>query len=508
MNLHFIANFRTILPRRYYFLMLSYMGILLNRLRRRYYPLMLSYIDILFTVLRRRYYPLVLSCAGLLLIPTLGSFFLHEPRDVEQRYEDVFLMLPATTQAKLPDIDNSLSSTKKSNMLLSREGGNQSPSTAKGTNLNTEKSKNWRTVTVQQGDSLALIFSRLGLSSKDLYNLISSSAKGEALAAVRPGEVFKIRTDAEDNLLELFHETEEFVITRFSRVGDTFQTNEFNQAVENRSAFKSGTITHSLYKSALQAGMSEPLILAFAEIFRWDVDFALDIQPQDSFTVLYEERFLDGEKVGDGDILAAEFVNHGKMYRAVRYIDSEGNNQYFTPEGRSMRQTFLRSPVDFRRISSRFRPERWHPILGVKRPHRGVDYAAATGTPIWAAGDGKIAFIGTKGGYGKTIILQHGSRYSTLYGHLSRFHKGLKIGSQVRQGDVIGYVGMTGLATGPHLHYEFRIDGKHVNPITVKLPRPLLLNGKQLAEFRRQTAPLIAQLNTHQNAREMMLTQR
>jgi murein DD-endopeptidase MepM/ murein hydrolase activator NlpD len=254
--------------------------------------------------------------------------------------------------------------------------------------------------------------------------------------------------------------------------------------------------------------MSEPLILAFAEIFRWDVDFALDIQPQDSFTVLYEERFLDGEKVGDGDILAAEFVNHGKMYRAVRYIDSEGNNQYFTPEGRSMRQTFLRSPVDFRRISSRFRPERWHPILGVKRPHRGVDYAAATGTPIWAAGDGKIAFIGTKGGYGKTIILQHGSRYSTLYGHLSRFHKGLKIGSQVRQGDVIGYVGMTGLATGPHLHYEFRIDGKHVNPITVKLPRPLLLNGKQLAEFRRQTAPLIAQLNTHQNAREMMLTQR
>ncbi len=482
MNLHFIANFRTIL-------------------RWRYHPLILSCAGILLTILRRHYYPLILSCAGILLIPTLGSFLLQESKDAGQSYKEIFLTLPATTQVRSPAIDNSSSSTgDNDSSLITKSSSTKSSST--------KKSTNWRTVTVQQGDSLALIFSRLGLSSKDLYTLISSSAKGEALAAVRPGEVFKIRTDAKDNLLELFHEAEAFAVTRFSRVGDTFKTNEFNQAVEKRSTFKNGTITHSLYQSALQAGMSEPLIMAFAEIFRWDVDFALDIQPQDSFTVLYEEQYLDGVKVDDGDILAAEFINRGKTYRAVRYVDSEGNSQYFTPEGRSMRQTFLRSPVDFRRISSRFRPERWHPILGVKRPHRGVDYAAATRTPIWAAGDGTIAFIGTKGGYGRTIILQHGSRYNTLYGHLSRFRKGLRDGSRVRQGDVIGYVGMSGLATGPHLHYEFRIDGKHVDPITVKLPRPLLLDAKQLAEFRRQTAPLVAQLNTHQNARQTMLTQR
>jgi murein DD-endopeptidase MepM/ murein hydrolase activator NlpD len=199
--------------------------------------------------------------------------------------------------------------------------------------------------------------------------------------------------------------------------------------------------------------------------------------------------------LSDGRILAAEFTNRGENYRAVLFTDPDGQSQYYSPDGASMRKAFLRSPVDFRRISSTFQRERFHPVLGKKRPHKGVDYAAATGTPIKAAGDGKVIFRGQKGGYGNVVILQHGGKYSTLYGHMSKFKQGVSNGSRVKQGQIIGYVGQSGMATGPHLHYEFRVDGVHRNPLTVKFPDAAPIPKEYKTAFQQQSQQLFAQLD-------------
>ncbi|HKJ77578.1 MAG TPA: peptidoglycan DD-metalloendopeptidase family protein, partial [Gammaproteobacteria bacterium] len=271
--------------------------------------------------------------------------------------------------------------------------------------------------------------------------------------------------------------------------------------VESRTAHATGTIETSLFEAGREAGLSDRTIMELAYIFGWDVDFALDIRAGDRFTILYEEQFLDGEKLRNGPILAAEFINRGRVVRAVRFTDPSGHTDYYSPEGRSMRKAFLRSPVDFRRISSRFQRERFHPVLGKKRPHRGVDYAANVGTPIKASGDGKIVFRGWKGGYGRAVILRHGGRYTTLYGHMSRFRGGLRTGSRVKQGQVIGYVGASGLATGPHLHYEFRVNGVHRDPLKVELPKAEPIRKAYRDDFRQASKPLLAQLEVLQRTR-------
>jgi murein DD-endopeptidase MepM/ murein hydrolase activator NlpD len=241
------------------------------------------------------------------------------------------------------------------------------------------------------------------------------------------------------------------------------------------------------------------MTMELAGIFGWDIDFALDIRKGDQFTVLYEELYLDGERIGNGDILAAEFINQGRRYQAVRYTDAGGKTDFYSLDGKSMRKAFLRTPVEFSRISSGFSLGRKHPILNKIRAHKGVDYAAATGTPIKATSNGKIVHRGKKGGYGNTIIIQHGTKYSTLYAHMSKFRGGLKTGSHVKQGQVIGYIGSSGLATGPHLHYEFRVDGVHRDPLKVKLPGSEPLDSKYLADFSRKAESLLAQLDLVRN---------
>lgn len=358
----------------------------------------------------------------------------------------------------------------------------------------------WRAVRVRRGEGLYHIFSRLGLQAADLQILIASGPRVEALTRVHPGQRLAIRADAAGRLLELRLETDAASGLRAVREGDVFRVSEYSHEIEQRRRFASSLITHSLYASARAAGLSDRLVMQLAEIFAWDIDFALDIHPGDRFTVLYQEDYVQGRRIGNGQILAAEFTNRGTTYRAVRYVHPDGAVHYYTPEGRAMRRAFLRSPVDFRRISSHFQANRWHPILGVKRPHRGADYAAAVGTPVRAAGDGRVIFLGPKGGYGNTIILQHGRRYSTLYAHLARFEPGLHPGSRVEQGAIIGYVGTTGLASGPHLHYEFRVDGVHHDPVTVELPKSLPIAELHRADFRRTTAPLGAQLDVYKRA--------
>jgi murein DD-endopeptidase MepM/ murein hydrolase activator NlpD len=235
--------------------------------------------------------------------------------------------------------------------------------------------------------------------------------------------------------------------------------------------------------------------LKLANVFAWDIDFVLDIREGDRFTAVYEQIYQDGKYLHDGEVLAAEFVNDGKIYRAVRFTTEEGSTGYYTPDGKPMRKAFLRAPVDFTRVSSVFNPARLHPILNTIRGHMGTDYAAPTGTPVHAAGDGRVSFEGTRGGYGNAIVLDHSNSVSTLYGHMSRFATNVHMGSHVSQGDIIGYVGMTGLATGPHLHYEYLMNGVHMNPQTVKLVGAEPLRAESMEKFRTATAGLLATLS-------------
>ncbi len=353
----------------------------------------------------------------------------------------------------------------------------------------------WKEEQVKSGDSLARIFSRLGLSASLLHRITHSSAEAKQLAKIRPGQTLRVQLDAEEQLTELVLQRSPVESVRVVADGDGFSTTKEVRELEVRTTHTTGVIARSLYESALEAGLPDALIMDLANIFGWDIDFALEIREGDSFSLIYEETYLDGEKFGNGAILAAEFINRGKSFRAVRYEDESGRGEYFSPDGKSMRKSFLRAPVDFRRISSRFTRERYHPVLGKKRPHRGVDYAAATGTPIKAAGDGKVIFRGTKGGYGRTVIIQHANQYTTLYAHLSKYRGSVKNGSRVKQGDVIGYVGKSGLATGPHLHYEFRVNGVHRNPLTVKLPAAAPIAAKYKGDFQEKSASLLARLD-------------
>lgn len=345
---------------------------------------------------------------------------------------------------------------------------------------------------VQAGDSLDRLFRRHELSVADLHRLLGVKEAEPHLRRIRPGDTFEIVHDGATilSLTRRIDETRSLVVSGGEQ---GFAATFLEHPVEIRTARTTGQITSSFYAAGLAAGLSDATIMRLAGIYAWDIDFALDIRGNDWFAVVYEEIWQDGQKLRDGQIVAAEFSNQGRSYRAVRFADEDNRPRYYTPEGESMRKAFLRAPVDFTRVSSNFNPNRLHPILKKRRPHQGVDYAARSGTPIMAAGDGRVLSAGPKGGYGKTVVLQHGSNVTTLYSHMSRI--ATRAGRRVRQGDIIGYVGMTGLATAPHLHYEYRLNGVHKNPRTVELPKADPVPAARRAEFAAVTTPLIAELD-------------
>lgn len=277
---------------------------------------------------------------------------------------------------------------------------------------------------------------------------------------------------------------------------DAFEdkANSYGDEIPRHITSVHGTIYSSLALAGQKAGLSDELIAQLTNIFAWDIDFATNLHQGDQFTVVYESTGYD-HNTDDSQIIAAEVVNQGRILSAIRYKDREGNVNYYSPEGKPMRKAFLSTPVDFVRISSGFNSHRRHPILNRIRAHKGIDYAARTGTPVKSAGDGEVIFRGRKGGYGQVLIVKHGEHYETLYAHLSDFRNGLESGDLVKQGEVIGYVGQTGLATGPHLHYEFRVDGVHRNPETLNLAQSIPLDAEALADFKVQSQPMLAQLN-------------
>jgi murein DD-endopeptidase MepM/ murein hydrolase activator NlpD len=356
--------------------------------------------------------------------------------------------------------------------------------------------KQWREYKVKSGDNLARLFKRANIKPQQLDELMKSGDEAKKLTKIFPKDIIRILTDDKGTLQALRYDIDHKSYLMVERENGVLVPKTYNHQIETRNAHATGVIDSSLYLAAQEAGISQNIIMELANVFGWDIDFALDIRKGDSFTVLYEELYRNGEKISDGDILAAEFINDGKAYRAVRYTNPQTNvSEYFTPDGKSMRKAFLRTPVNFSRISSRFTVSRYHPVLHKVRSHKGVDYAAKSGTPIYAAGDGKVIFKGKKGGYGKVMIVQHGSKYTTLYAHLKTYNRKLKVGSKVKQGQTIAYVGQTGLATGPHLHYEFRVNGVHRNPLTVKLPASQPVPKRYMADFELSTTPQFAQLD-------------
>lgn len=359
---------------------------------------------------------------------------------------------------------------------------------------------------VRRNDTLDRIFRQLKLNLTDLASIRELPGVQEQLDRLRPGDTIKLVHD-DDGLVQALSrrisETEVLSVKRVAEIGSgPFSAEVLATPVEIHEGRAQGTIDSSLFVAARAAGVSPEIILRLAnDIFGWDIDFALDIQPGDRFAVVYEQKFRDGEYIGDGRILAADFVNAGTTHRAVYYESADGKiADYFTPDGRSMRRQFLRAPLDFTRISSNFDPRRRHPILNMIRAHKGVDYAAPTGTIIKAAGDGRVSFVGTKGGYGRAVIIEHGGGISTLYGHMSRFARGLNNGERVKQGSTIGYVGSSGAATGPHLHYEYRVNGLHKNPRTVPLPDAAPIPDAYVAEFKSRSAAALARLDRASDA--------
>ncbi len=346
-------------------------------------------------------------------------------------------------------------------------------------------------VIVRRNDTLDAIFRKLELSLADLANLRAISGARAFIDRLVPGEALHL-TRRNGELLTLERNLSLTERLKVTRAADGFRADVSARPIEARVVVAHGTIDSSLFDAAQSAGMQDQTVLQLAQIFGWDIDFALDLRPGDEFTVSYQRLYQHGEYLQDGPILAASFTNQGREVRAVRYRAPDGAERYYSPDGRSMQKAFLRAPLEFRRVSSGFSRARYHPILDLVRAHQGVDYAAPTGTPVRAAGDGRIRFRGVRGGYGNLVEIDHGGGIVTVYGHLSRFAPTARVGTRVQQGQTIAYVGMTGLATGPHLHYEYRLNGRYLDPQHVKLPDATPLDPSLAADFQRQTGPLLA----------------
>lgn len=363
----------------------------------------------------------------------------------------------------------------------------------------------WERVIVRPGDNLVVILKRLGVYKNNTWQKIRRASGQRSLVrkltSLKPGDKLLAKVNNSGDLLEIRYDLdlERQLSVKKTKAGFIAVTETL--PIERRVQTASGIVEGSLFLSAQRAGMTDKLTMNYASIFAWDVDFALDIRSGDRFKVVYEELYRDGEKVKDGKILAAQFTSRSKNLTAVHYTLPNGTSNYYTPKGRSMRKAFSRNPVDFVRISSKFNLKRKHPVLNRIRAHKGVDYAARTGTPIKTVGNGKIAFKGWQRGYGKTVIVDHGRGYKTLYAHLSRFGKNMRKGKRVTQGTVIGHVGKTGLATGPHLHYEFRVRGRHVNPLTVALPKAPPLPRRYMRDFKERAQGYMTVLASLSNAK-------
>jgi len=369
--------------------------------------------------------------------------------------------------------------------------------------------ESWQHIEVRSGDNLSAIFSQVGLSDTALLHVLNSNDEAKVLNRLFPGYQLSFSIPAAGQLeqLQVLKTPAEGYL--FTLIDGYYEVEPVNRTPEVRQVFKHGIITDSLFMAGKKEEIAALTIMEMANIFGGVVDFILDPKLGDNFSILFEEKYLDGEFIGTGEILAAQFTNQDKQFVAVQYVNEAGEIGYYNPAGESMRKAFLRAPIDVFRISSNFNPARRHPILNTIRAHKGTDYAAPRGTPIRATSDGTVTWAGRNGSFGKLITVKHNGAFETKYAHLSDYANGVKKGRRVRQGDVIGYVGSTGSATGSHLHYEFLINGAHQNPRTIldKLPKAESILAEDLSKFRDQSAPLLKQFRVLEETKMSALRQ-
>ena len=365
--------------------------------------------------------------------------------------------------------------------------------------------KLWRQERIQRNDSVASLLARLKISNQEMTNFLRDARNIKIMRRLVPGKTIHAQTTTAGELLTLRYFPSRSEQLLIKKIDGIFKVAKLPVKRETHIQMKSGVIKSSLFAATDGANVPDSVAIQIAEIFASDIDFHRDLRKEDRFKVVYESHYSSGEPTGTGRVLAVEFVNKGKPYRAVYFEANDKERGYYTPEGKNLRREFLRSPLKFSRISSGFSRSRYHPILKKRRAHKGVDYAAPRGTPVRATANGTVAVSTRQGGYGKLIILKHRRRYSTAYAHLSAFAKGLRKGKRVNQGDIIGYVGSTGMATGPHLHYEFRINGVQRNPQRVVMPAAIPLSAKNIPAFKKYAKPLMARLHMLRNTNLVFL---
>lgn len=357
----------------------------------------------------------------------------------------------------------------------------------------------WREEKIQRGDTIGTLLARLKVVDPEAVNFLRNSKNAHSLYQLIPGKLVQAKTDQDGQLLSLHYLNGKGDELLVERTANGLQSREQSAYLETRILMKSAAIGSSLFAATDSVGLPDAVATQIADMFASDIDFHRDLRKGDHFTVIYEMYYSNGEPVKTGRILAAEFVNQGKSHRAVYFETPGGNGGYYTPEGKNLRKAFLRCPLPFSRITSGFTLARFHPFLKKWRAHKGVDFGAPIGTPVRATADGRVEFRGVQHGYGNLIILRHQGRFSTAYGHLSRFAKGLHRGEKISQGEIIGYVGMTGWATGPHLHYEFRVNNTPVDPMKIALPGAKPLNPQYAGIFHTETKSLAERLNLMRN---------
>ncbi|MGL5742791.1 MAG: peptidoglycan DD-metalloendopeptidase family protein [Legionella sp.] len=356
----------------------------------------------------------------------------------------------------------------------------------------------WQTIKPRSGDSMATIFKRLGLTAQNLHLVMQKNPYSKALIAIKPSQELKFLIN-KNKLEKLVIPMNSIQTLTVYRDGAVYKTKIDSKKVKSQERYVSGVVKGSLYTTSQHLGIPRKLIQQMTTILRKDIDFSRSVRSGDRFSIAYDALYVEDKMVGIGDVVAVSYTNQGKTSQAVRHISRNGSRDYYTPKGESFKKAFSRYPIKFSHISSTFSSSRYHPILRYQRAHKGIDLAAPIGTPIQATGDGVIATIGRHNGYGNMIEIKHDKTYSTVYGHMLRFQKGLSKGSRVRRGQVIGYVGQTGLATGPHCHYELHVHNQPKNPTTTYLPTSSPVPAREMAAFRAKTKTVFAHLKSLEN---------
>ncbi len=433
-----------------------------------------------------------LFAVGFVTIGTILVLSLLPSDKVEANRRSHTIALPNDSEPAAVDTQKTPSSLTGTMAIKQSDGHSGNTITKSMLDKPNKQSRAWQTTTLVSGDNLTSIFKRLGLSDVDVYLVANAKQESSRLKRLKPGETVAITTDAAGQLEQVKYSRSKLEHYFYKRDGQGFDGEKVVHEPEIIQTFQQGQIENSLFLDASRAGLTDAKIMELANIFGWDIDFALDIRRGDRFSVLYEEKILEGEKVGNGNILAASFTNQGRTYDAVLFRETDNSLGYYAPDGKPMRKAFLRAPLDFTRISSNFNMRRKHPIHKKIKAHRGVDYAAPRGTPIYAAGNGKVTASAYSKANGNYVFIRHGEGFVTKYLHLTK--RKVRKGQSVKQRQTIGTVGSTGYATGPHLHYEFVVNGVHRNPRTVKLPeaRPIVTSKKPA--FIAQTTPLLVRL--------------